>query len=48
MFGDSVLLALSDYGGMAKWFEAQYNQEVRFSSAIKCKKGPHAGPNIAA
>jgi len=25
---------------MAKWFGAHYNQEVRFSSAVKCKKGP--------
>jgi len=25
---------------MAKWFGAKYNQEVRFSSAVKCKKGP--------
>jgi len=24
---------------MAKWFGAHYNQEVRFSSAVKCKKG---------
>jgi len=24
---------------MAKWFEAHYNLEVRFSSAVKCKKG---------
>jgi len=22
------------------WFGAHYNQEVRFSSAVKCKKGP--------
>jgi len=22
------------------WFGAHYNQEVRFSSRIKCKKGP--------
>jgi len=34
---------LSDYKGMAKWFRAQYNQEVRFSSAVKCKKGPRSG-----
>jgi len=26
--------------GMDKWFGAHYNQEVRFSSAVKCKKGP--------
>jgi len=25
---------------MVKWFGAQYNQEVRFSSAVKCKKEP--------
>jgi len=25
---------------MAKWFGAHYNQEVRFSSAVKCKKRP--------
>jgi|GEM_PF-4579994 len=25
---------------MAKWFGAHYNQEFRFSSAVKCKKGP--------
>jgi len=25
---------------MAKWIGAHYNQEVRFSSAVKCKKGP--------
>jgi len=25
---------------MAKWFGAHYNQEVRFRSALKCKKGP--------
>jgi len=33
---------LRDYRGMAKWFGAQCNQEVRFSSAVKCKKGPQA------
>jgi len=26
---------------MAKWSGAHYNQEVRFSSTIKCMKGPH-------
>jgi len=26
---------------MAKWFGAHYNQEVRFSSSVECKKGPH-------
>jgi len=31
---------LSDYRGMAKWFGAHYNQEVRFSWAVMCKKGP--------
>jgi len=25
---------------MAKWFGAHYNQEVRFGSAVECKKGP--------
>jgi len=25
---------------MAKWFGAHYNLEVRFSSAVKCRKGP--------
>jgi len=25
-----------DYRGMAKWFGAHYNQEVSFSSAVKC------------
>jgi len=25
---------------MAKWFKARYNKEVRFSSAVKYKKGP--------
>jgi len=25
---------------MAKWFGARYNQDVRFSPAVKCKKGP--------
>jgi len=25
---------------MAKWLGARYNQEVRFSSAVNCKKGP--------
>jgi len=25
---------------MVKWFGAFYNQEVRFTSAVKCKKGP--------
>jgi len=29
-----------DCRGMDKWFGAHYNQEVRFSSADKCKKGP--------
>jgi len=31
---------VSEYSGMAKWFRAHYNQEVRFSSAVKCKKIP--------
>jgi len=25
---------------MTKWFGAHYNQEVRFSLAVQCKKGP--------
>jgi len=28
------------YRGMAKLFGAHYNQDVRFSSAVRCKKGP--------
>jgi len=32
-------LLLTDYRGMAKWFGAHYSQEVRFTSAVKCKKG---------
>jgi len=28
--------------GMAKLFGAQYNQEVRFSSAVKCEKDPRS------
>jgi len=31
---------LSDYRGMTNWFGGHYNQEVRFSSSVKCKKGP--------
>jgi len=34
---------LSDY--KAKWFEAHYNQEVHFNSAVKCKKGPQVLAN---
>jgi len=30
---------LSNYA-RAKWFEAHYNQELRFSSAVKWKEGP--------
>jgi len=30
-------LVLSDYIGMAKWSGAHYNQDVRFSSGVKCK-----------
>jgi len=26
---------VEDYRGMAKWFVAHYNQEVRFNSAVK-------------
>jgi len=39
-FPHHLRLLLSDYRGMAKWFGVHYNQEVRFSSAVKCKKGP--------
>jgi len=35
------LLNLSDYRGMPKWFGAHYNQEVRYRSAVKFKKGLH-------
>jgi len=34
-----MTLVICDYRGMAKWFGAYYNQEVRFSTAVKCKKG---------
>jgi len=27
---------------MAKWFGVHFNQEVGFSSAVQCKKGPQA------
>jgi len=39
-FPRRLWLLLSDYRGLAKWFGAHYNQEVRFSSAVKCVKGP--------
>jgi len=39
-FPHHLLLLLSNYRGMAKCFRAHYNQEVRFSSAVKCKTGP--------
>jgi len=39
-FPHHLWLLLSDYRGMVKWFGAHYNQEVRFSSAVKCKKRP--------
>jgi len=29
---------------MAKWFGAHYNQEVRFSSAVKCNKNKGKDP----
>jgi len=38
-FPNHLRILLSDYSGMAKWFGTHYNQEVRFSSAVKCKKG---------
>jgi len=41
-FPHHLWLLLSDYRGMAKWFEAHYNQEVRISSAVKCMKGPRS------
>jgi len=31
---------------MAKWFGAQYNQEVHFSLAAKCKKGPQVQTSL--
>jgi len=39
IFPHHLWLLLSDYRGMAKWFGAHYNQDVRFSLAVKCKKG---------
>jgi len=39
-FPHHLWLVFSDYRGVAKWFEAHFNQEVRFSSAFKCKKVP--------
>jgi len=39
-FPHHLYLLLSDYRGMAKWFGAQYYQEVRFSSTVMYKKGP--------
>jgi len=41
-----IWLLLSDYWGMTEWFGAHYNQEVSFSSAVKCKIGPN-GPKIS-
>jgi len=32
---------LHDYRGMAKWFGAHYNSEVRFSSAVGTDNGFH-------
>jgi len=40
VFPRHLWLLLSEYRGVAKWFGAHYNQEVRFSSAVKCKKWP--------
>jgi len=40
IFNSPPMTLVSDYRGMAKWFGAHYNQEVRFSSAVWCKKGP--------
>jgi len=39
-FPHQLWLLLSDYRGMVKWFGANYNQEGRFSWAVKCKKRP--------
>jgi len=39
-FQHYLWLLLSDYGGMDMGFGVHYNQEVRFSSAVKCKKRP--------
>jgi len=41
-FPHHLRLLLSDYRGMAKCLRAHYNQEVRFSSAVKCKKDPRS------
>jgi len=41
-FPHHLWLLLCDYRGIAKWFGAQHNQEVHFSWAVKCKKGPQA------
>jgi len=40
MFPQHLWLLLSDFRGRAKWFGAHYNHKARFSSAVKCKKGP--------
>jgi len=40
-FPHHLWLLLSDYNrGETKWFEAHYNQEVHFSSAVRCKNEP--------
>jgi len=45
-FPHHLWLLLSDYRGMAKCFGAHYNQEVRFISAVKCKKGPQVPTSL--
>jgi len=40
MIRSYLQILLIDYWGMANWFGAHDNQEVRFSSAVKCEKGP--------
>jgi len=37
-FPHHLWLLLTDYRGIAEWFGVHYNQEVLFSSVVKCKK----------
>jgi len=39
-FPHQLGLLLRDFRGIVKWFGAHYNQEVSFSTAVKCKTGP--------
>jgi len=39
-WSENFLIFHITYNSCSKWFGARYNQEVRFSSAVKCKKGP--------